>query len=94
MDVLAKFIPLQPKKDLRFEVRSDNLPYGCHYFWKVLNCGEVAERKDQIRGQIVPDGGNRGKSEKTSFRGEHLVEIYAVLNGVVVARDEIIVPIS
>lgn len=94
LDILARFTPLQPKKDLRFEVRSDNLPHGCLYFWKVLNRGDVAERKDQIRGQIVPDGGKRGKSEKTSFRGEHLVEIYAVLNGVVVARDEIIVPIA
>lgn len=94
MEMLTRGTPLLPKKDLRFQIVRDNLPHGCIIFWKVLNTGSIAERRDQIRGQIVPDGGGRGKTEKSSFRGEHIVEVFAVANGVVVARDEILVPIS
>ncbi|WP_171908805.1 nucleotide-binding domain-containing protein [Streptomyces nanshensis] len=34
------------------------------------------------------------RNEPTSFRGEHLVECYAVKDGIVVARDRSDVPIS
>lgn len=86
---------LLPKKSLRFFIREvdDELPDDVEIYWKVLNRGDEAERRDEIRGEIVRDAGNREKKENTKFRGDHLVECYAVLNGVVVARDATPVPI-
>jgi hypothetical protein len=59
-----------------------------------LNRGTEAERRDCIRGDIVSDKGFRNKEEKTDFNGEHIVECYAIQNGVVVAKDRIDVPIQ
>ena len=86
---------LLPDKDLLFEVVSNNIPSDIPYklFWKVLNRGDVARQKKEIRGQILDDNGSESRRETTSFRGEHLVECYAVSNGVVVARGRISVPI-
>lgn len=58
----------------------------------MLNRGELAKERNQIRGQIAR--GSREKEERTSFRGEHIVECYAVRNGVVVAKNRIDVPIQ
>lgn len=86
---------LQPKKSLRFFIAdSADLPDDIELYWKVLNCGDEAERRDMIRGQIVRDHGRGQRDETTNFRGNHLVECYAVQRGVVVARDAIHVPIS
>ncbi len=93
-DMLRAFTPLQPKKKLRFFIANDTFPSFCDIYWKVLNRGEVAERRDEIRGGILIDQRKRQKIENTNFRGEHLVECYAVLRGVVVARDSILVPIN
>lgn len=40
------------------------------------------------------DTGHARKEESTTFRGDHLVECYAIQNGVVVAKDRIDVPIQ
>lgn len=61
-------------------------------YWKVLNRGEEAIRRDCIRGQI-----NKGKakiSESADFNGDHFVECYIVYENTVVARDKIHVPIE
>jgi hypothetical protein len=95
LDVLESHGILLRKKSLRFFIADDtDLPDDVVIYWKVLNRGEEAERRDLIRGQIVRDDGRLEKRENTDFRGNHLVECYAVLNGVVVARDDILVPIS
>ena len=62
-------------------------------YWKVLNRGSEAIRLDKIRGQIEPDSGSKIKKEHSDFRGEHVVDCYAVQDGVVVAKDRIHVPI-
>ena len=86
---------LLPKKSLRFFIADAvDLPEDVEWHWKVLNCGEEAERRDMIRGQIARDHGQRECYETTNFRGDHLVECYAVQRGVVVARDLICVPIN
>lgn len=86
---------LRPKKELNFHISdSTGLPPETTIYWKVLNQGTEAEARDQIRGQIIADKGHQEKIEKTSFRGAHVVECYGVLNGVVIARDGIRVPIS
>lgn len=85
---------LHPKKDLRFFVTESAVPQPFTLLWKVLNRGPAAIRRDCIRGQIVPDEGRLEKVERTNFRGDHVVECYAVKDGVVVAKDRIHVPIT
>ena len=63
-------------------------------YWKVLNKGVEAMKRNCVRGEIVMDSGNAERIEHTSFNGDHLVECYIVQNGVVVARDRIYVPIE
>lgn len=93
-NILLKNWRLSPKKDLEFTITESEAPAGSVYYWKVLNRGTEAVRRDCVRGQIESDAGQRQKSETTTFRGDHEVECYAVLNGVVVAKDLIHVPIQ
>jgi hypothetical protein len=94
LEMLARKLPLLASKDLQFEVVRHDLPEGFALYWKVLNRGAEAVRRDNIRGQIVRDAGHLQKSETTNFKGDHVVECYAVLNGVVVATDRVHVPIQ
>lgn len=80
-------------KSLRFYIPDNNIKGIYHVYWKVLNRGPEAVRRNVIRGQIVADTGNRTKRETSDFRGEHVVDCYAVQDGVVVAKDRIHVPI-
>lgn len=91
---LLNKIKLFPKKKLFFTiVNIDSEIEDTNYqiYWKILNRGEEAKTRNQIRGQIIK--GLKTQEEHTSFSGEHIVECYIVLNGVVVAQDEILVPI-
>lgn len=92
--MLQKHIPLLARKKLLFHIVKIDIPEPYHIEWKVLNRGDVAKRRDEIRGQIVRDKGEGRKEERTSFRGNHIVECYAIRNGVVVAKDRIDVPIK
>lgn len=94
LDLLDRHVPLMRNKDLQFFVESTDAPDGCAYYWKVLNRGSEAERRDCIRGQINSDNGTRSRQERTSFAGEHVVECYAVQNSIVVARGGVLVPIT
>lgn len=93
-DMIARLIPLMPRKTLEFEIVEINVPGDYSIEWKVLNRGEEARKRNKIRGQIVPDEGHHRKTEPTSFKGDHIVECYAIKNGIVVAKDRIHVPIS
>jgi len=93
-DFLRKQFRLAPKKDLKFYIKEHDIKGDYSIYWKVLNRGEVAKKRDMIRGQIFPDSGLEKKIESTDFRGEHIVECYAVKNGVVIAKDRIEVPIE
>lgn len=90
--MLLRHIPLLAHKKLMFRVTTIDVPGDYHLEWKVLNRGEVAKQRNQVRGQIVRGG--REKEERTSFKGEHIVECYAIRNGIVVAKDRIDVPIQ
>lgn len=92
--MLLKNIPLRPDKKLLFRVEECDVPGDYKLMWKVLNRGPEAEKRDDIRGQIVIDDGYKRRNERTSFRGEHYVECYAIKNDVVVARASIDVPIQ
>ena len=91
--MLLEHRPLRTHKDLYFSIEACDVPEPYTVKWKVLNRGPVAERRDEIRGQIVEPSRGRGRHETTSFRGDHHVECYIIKDGVVVARDRILVPI-
>ncbi|MFT4087716.1 MAG: hypothetical protein QM658_11310, partial [Gordonia sp. (in: high G+C Gram-positive bacteria)] len=85
---------LQVNKSLRFVVTDCSAAEPYDLKWKVLNAGPEAERRDNIRGQIVSSNRRGVRTEHSDFKGEHVVECYVVKDGVVVARDRIDVPIS
>lgn len=93
-ELLASRKLLNRERELNFSIVSHGLPLGFVLYWKVLNRGAEAVRRDCIRGQILADMGQHQKSETSRFRGEHVVESYAVINDVVVAKDRIRVPIQ
>lgn len=84
---------LRPQKQLEFTVSETNVPEPFELLWKILNRGEEAERRDQIRGQIIRENNSRTHKETTLFQGDHYVECYAIKDGVVVARAHLDVPI-
>ncbi|MFM2315547.1 MAG: hypothetical protein RLZZ04_4825 [Cyanobacteriota bacterium] len=94
LDLLRQKLRLKPNKKLTFRVTKYDFPDESQVYWKVLNRGEVAKKRNCIRGQIVHDLGFKSKVEHTDFRGAHIVECYAVQNGVVIAKDRISVPIE
>ncbi|MFV2178319.1 nucleotidyltransferase [Actinomadura sp. LOL_016] len=86
---------LLPNKDLDFAITECTVPQPYEVKWKVLNRGDEAERRNNVRGQIIASNRpNDARHERTSFRGEHVVECYIVKDGIVAARDSIDVPIS
>ena len=85
---------LMPRKKLTFSVVETDITGSYGLFWKVLNRGQEAINRDCIRGQIAADDGHKRKVERTNFKGDHVVECYALVDGVVVATDRIHVPIS
>ena len=72
---------LSPYQKFKFDV-----------YWKVLNRGEEAIRRNCIRGQIKK--GAEKHTESADFNGDHIVECYIVYEDTVVARDCIYVPIQ
>lgn len=92
--LLEQHLNLLPRKELDFSVKSNAVPPPYELFWKVLNCGPEAQRRDQIRGQLHKDKGYGKWHESTKFRGKHVVSCYVVKDNVVVAADMIDVPIN
>ena len=78
--------------EIRCEMQYTNCPKPYKLLWKVKNVGPEAERKNQIRGQII----ERGPSivEHSSFFGNHYIECYIVKDGMCVARNRINIPIG
>ena len=92
--MLRNRTPLLANKNLDFTITECSVPEPYEVKWKVLNRGDEAERRNNIRGQIISSSRPGVRHERTSFRGEHVVECYIVKDGIVVARDIIDVPIS
>lgn len=93
-EMLARAWPLFARKKLEFRIEEITVPAPYLIKWKVLNRGEVARRRDCIRGDILSDDGRERRIETTNFKGDHVVECYAIKDGVVVAKDRIHVPIK
>lgn len=90
LSLLRKFLPHNLK--IQCSITSTTVTYPYDVYWKVKNVGPEAERKNQLRGEIV----NRGISivEHSRFFGNHYIECYLVKNGICVARQRINVPIG
>ena len=84
---------MRHNKNLDFFIARCDVPSPFSIYWKVRNVGEIAERKKQVRGQIIKTD-KEHQREHTNFYGPHFVECYIVKNGVCVARDRIDVPIG
>lgn len=91
--MILERVPLRPQKTLDFSIQACDVPEPFVIRWKVLNRGPEAIRRDMIRGQITEPNRGEGRREHTDFRGDHHVECYIIKDGVVVARDQILVPI-
>lgn len=89
--MLSKKIPLLANKKLNFEITENEATKPFEIKWKILNRGEIAKKRNCIRGQIID--GDEKKRESTDFKGEHMVECYIIKNEIVVARSRIDVPI-
>ncbi|MFT3861529.1 nucleotide-binding domain-containing protein [Micropruina sp.] len=86
---------LMPNKDLRFTVTSCTVAHLYEVRWKVLNRGPEAERRNNVRGQIIGSSKPNVRKGCTTSGGKgHVVECFVVKDEVVVARDRIDVPIS
>ena len=90
LSLLQKYLP--HNFEIRCSVASTTVPHPYDVYWKVKNVGPEAERRNQLRGQIV----NKGNSivEHTNFFGNHYIECYIVKNGICVAKKRIDVPIG
>lgn len=93
-DFIRNKFRLKANKELRFHIVKSDIEGRSEIYWKVLNRGDVAKARNDVRGEIIPDLGKEEKIEHTCFRGEHFVECYAVKNDVVIAKDTIDVPIE
>jgi len=93
-DMLLNRIPLLAKKKLQFFITENTVPKPYQIKWKVLNRGEEAEKRDEIRGELLSDEGYFERTERTKFRGDHIVECYVIKDNIVVAKDRIHVPIT
>ncbi|KAI3349985.1 nucleotidyltransferase [Clostridium botulinum] len=95
VDTLRNFLRfnkyLKPNKKLYFEVKNNTVPRPYKIYWKVLNAGNEAMKRNEIRGQIVK--GDRTHTEDTLFSGNHKVYCYIVKNEECVAMNDIDVPI-
>lgn len=90
-DLLGK---LKLNKKLRFFIEYNEVPKPYTVMWKVKNEGEIANQKNNLRGQILPDDGRETRNENSNFGGSHFVECYIIKNDICVARDRIDVPVS
>ena len=69
---------------LRFEAKTD-VPEPHDIYWQVVNTGDEAKARGQLRGSIFPGG--KLQYETTQYTGLHWVECFIVKNGVLVARS-------
>lgn len=85
---------LRIDRKIHFYVSDSTIPMDLEksvkYFWKVRNRGIKARNKE--RGSIFRD--RKEHDETSTFNGDHYVEVYAVVNGAVIARAHIDVPID
>lgn len=91
LTIINHLIPQNLK--LKFKVKNCTVPGDYKIWWKVRNVGVAAERRNQIRGQLIKNNQDE-LTENTRFEGPHYVECYIIKDGICVASDKINVPIG
>jgi hypothetical protein len=92
--MLANSFGISNNKKLIFKIQHHDIEGDFSVKWKILNKGAEAEKRDCIRGEIDnPNYEITSRKETADFKGVHMLECYAIQDGVVVARDQIQVPI-
>ena len=81
--VLRGHRAVPPGSSIKFTLKTD-APPGAQIIWKVRNFGPPAGT--DLRGQLIMNSGLH-HTERARYRGEHWIEAYVVVNGVVVASD-------
>lgn len=84
---------LRTNKKLDFYIKYTDTPEPYDIYWKIRNIGDMAIKRDCIRGQIIKTNDNH-QIEETNFKGPHYVECYLVKNNICIARGRIDVPIG
>lgn len=87
---MRRFVPYD--YSIRCKVLSTSVPTPYEVWWKVKNVGPEAQRRNDIRGQILKRGNEIEETAK--FYGNHYIECYIVKDGCCVARKRILVPIG
>lgn len=90
LSMLGNYLP--HNFEIRCTMDYTNCPKPYKTFWKVKNVGPEAERRNQLRGQIVEKGNTI--VEHSNFYGNHYIECYIVKDDVCVAKERINVPIG
>ena len=90
LSLLRRYLP--HNFEIRCVMEYTNCPPPYKIFWKVKNVGPEAERRNQLRGQIVEEG--KTLVEHSRFFGNHYIECYIIKNGVCVAKSRIDIPIG
>lgn len=90
LSLLRRYLP--HNFEIRCVMEYTNCPPPYKIFWKVKNVGPEAERRNQLRGQIVEKG--KILVEHSRFFGNHYIECYIIKNGVCVAKSRIDIPIG
>lgn len=85
-----RFIP--PNFSVKCEIGYTTAPSYDKVLWKVRNVGREAEKRNNIRGQIIDRGFQI--TENTLFEGEHYIECYLIKNNVCIAIGHVVVPIG
>ncbi|WP_317914682.1 nucleotide-binding domain-containing protein [Carnobacterium maltaromaticum] len=88
--IFQKFIPYN--FSVTCNIKYTDCPSYDKVLWKVLNVGEEAQRRNNIRGQIK----DRGKTikETSNFMGSHYIECYLIRNETCVGIGHVNVPIG
>ncbi|MBE6832440.1 MAG: nucleotidyltransferase [[Clostridium] sporosphaeroides] len=90
LSLLKHFLP--HNFEIKCMMVDTNCPQPYKIFWKVKNVGPEAERRNQLRGQIVEKGASI--VEHSNFFGNHYIECYIIKNEVCVAKTRIDIPIG
>ena len=81
-----KFV-IETASRLEFYIDNTDVIKPFDIYWKVRNVGEIAEKRNAIRGEIIK--GKEKHFESSDFHGPHYVECFIVKDDVCVARDRI-----
>jgi hypothetical protein len=91
---LSRLIFLNKRHSPTYRVIESNIPVQYSVLWKIKNSGPEARDLDKLRGEIHKDDGSKERSgEKALYSGVHYVEVYAIKDGVCVAKDRVYVKI-